>query len=181
MLFLLCSRQLSSSFCTDIMYLRVDWEGLQKTLINTRWDGIMIIDLSWFGLGLELELELDLDLDLDLDCLEEKGGRLSWNNSLQGHACWTYFAQGVIVYSMSDLPIGFGVAAKATAECRHADPMNVIAFHQVKYIRNNILPPVRVNSTFVMFHQIILIRHQTLDSLPKVKLEPYSELVGYYL
>lgn len=42
---------------------------------------------------------------------------------------------------MSDLPIGFGVAAKATAECRHADPMNVIAFHQVKYIRNNILPP----------------------------------------
>jgi len=30
---------------------------------------------------------------------------------------------------MSDLPIGFGVAAKATAECRHADPMNVIAFH----------------------------------------------------
>ena len=46
--------------------------------------------------------------------------------------------QGVIVYSMSDLPLGFGVAAKATAECRHADPMNIIAFHQAdlgEYIR----------------------------------------------
>eukprot|EP00088_Acartia_fossae_P021781 TRINITY_DN23120_c0_g1_i1.p1 TRINITY_DN23120_c0_g1~~TRINITY_DN23120_c0_g1_i1.p1 ORF type:complete len:192 (-),score=27.90 TRINITY_DN23120_c0_g1_i1:58-600(-) len=46
--------------------------------------------------------------------------------------------QGVIVYSMGDLPLGFGVAAKATAECRHADPMTVIAFHQAdigEYIR----------------------------------------------
>ena len=39
--------------------------------------------------------------------------------------------QGVILYSMSDLALGFGVAAKATAECRHADPMQVVAFHQV--------------------------------------------------
>jgi len=47
--------------------------------------------------------------------------------------------QGVIVYSMSDLPLGFGVAAKATADCRHADPMNIIAFHQAdigEYIRS---------------------------------------------
>merc|ERR1712080_121204 len=34
--------------------------------------------------------------------------------------------QGVIVHSMADLPIGFGVA-KATSECRHADPMNIVA------------------------------------------------------
>ena len=40
--------------------------------------------------------------------------------------------QGVIVHSMADLPIGFGVAAKATSECRHADPMNIVAFHQVQ-------------------------------------------------
>lgn len=38
---------------------------------------------------------------------------------------------GVIVYSMSDLPLGFGVAAKSTAECRHADPMGIVCFHQV--------------------------------------------------
>jgi len=39
---------------------------------------------------------------------------------------------------MADLPIGFGVAAKATSECRHADPMNIVAFHQAdlgEYIR----------------------------------------------
>jgi ribosome biogenesis protein Nip4 len=47
--------------------------------------------------------------------------------------------QGVIVYSMSDLPLGFGVSAKSTAECRHADPMATIAFHQAdigEYLRS---------------------------------------------
>jgi 60S ribosome subunit biogenesis protein NIP7 len=46
---------------------------------------------------------------------------------------------GAIVYSMSDLPLGFGVAAKSTAECRHADPMSVVLFHQAdigEYIRS---------------------------------------------
>ncbi|XP_022919822.1 60S ribosome subunit biogenesis protein NIP7 homolog [Onthophagus taurus] len=45
---------------------------------------------------------------------------------------------GVLVYSMSDLPLGFGVAAKSTAECKHADPMSSICFHQAdtgEYIR----------------------------------------------
>ena len=47
--------------------------------------------------------------------------------------------QGVIVHSMNDLPLAFGVAARSTAECRHADPMAVVAFHQAdigEYIRN---------------------------------------------
>ena len=47
--------------------------------------------------------------------------------------------QGVVLYSMNDLPIGFGVAAKATEDCRHADPLNIIAFHQAdigEYIRS---------------------------------------------
>ena len=38
--------------------------------------------------------------------------------------------QGVVVYSMQDLPLGFGVAARSTTECRAADPMTVVAFHQ---------------------------------------------------
>lgn len=47
--------------------------------------------------------------------------------------------QGVIVYSMSDLPLGFGVAAKSATETRHADPMTIIAFHQAdigEYLRS---------------------------------------------
>ena len=47
--------------------------------------------------------------------------------------------QGVVVYSMNDLPLGFGVAARSTADCRHADPMAVVCFHQAdigEYIRN---------------------------------------------
>ncbi|CAG2218182.1 60S ribosome subunit biogenesis protein NIP7 homolog [Mytilus galloprovincialis] len=47
--------------------------------------------------------------------------------------------QGVIVYSMNDLPLGFGVAAKTTQECRRADPMAIVSFHQSdigEYIRS---------------------------------------------
>ncbi|XP_071479351.1 60S ribosome subunit biogenesis protein NIP7 homolog [Diadema antillarum] len=47
--------------------------------------------------------------------------------------------QGVIIYSMSDVPLGFGVAAKSTQECRHADPMGIVVFHQSdigEYLRN---------------------------------------------
>lgn len=47
--------------------------------------------------------------------------------------------QGVVVLSMNDMPLGFGVAAKTTAECKHADPMSVVCFHQAdigEYIRS---------------------------------------------
>ena len=40
---------------------------------------------------------------------------------------------------MSDIPIGFGVVARSTADCRHADPLATIAFHQAdvgEYIRS---------------------------------------------
>jgi 60S ribosome subunit biogenesis protein NIP7 len=46
---------------------------------------------------------------------------------------------GVIVYSMSDLPLGFGTTSKSTAECRHSDPMAIVAFHQAdigEYLRS---------------------------------------------
>ncbi|XP_063699238.1 60S ribosome subunit biogenesis protein NIP7 homolog [Culicoides brevitarsis] len=47
--------------------------------------------------------------------------------------------QGVIVYSMSDLPLGFGVAAKSTMECKTADPLVTVCFHQAdigEYVRS---------------------------------------------
>ncbi|RWS03526.1 60S ribosome subunit biogenesis protein NIP7-like protein [Dinothrombium tinctorium] len=37
---------------------------------------------------------------------------------------------GVVVYSMADLPLGFGVAAKSATDCRHADPMSIVCYHQ---------------------------------------------------
>ncbi|XP_003742606.1 60S ribosome subunit biogenesis protein NIP7 homolog [Galendromus occidentalis] len=46
--------------------------------------------------------------------------------------------QGIIVYNMNDVPIGFGVAAKSTQECRNADPMTIVVFHQAdvgEYLR----------------------------------------------
>lgn len=47
--------------------------------------------------------------------------------------------QGVVVYNMADIPLGFGVAARSTAECKLADPLTVVCFHQAdvgEYIRS---------------------------------------------
>uniref|UniRef100_A0A7S4F2F3 60S ribosome subunit biogenesis protein NIP7 homolog n=2 Tax=Chrysotila carterae TaxID=13221 RepID=A0A7S4F2F3_CHRCT len=47
--------------------------------------------------------------------------------------------QGVVVLSMSDVPLGFGVAAKSTAECRKLDPQGIVALHQAdigEYLRD---------------------------------------------
>merc|ERR1711909_104756 len=47
--------------------------------------------------------------------------------------------RGVVVYNMADVPLGFGVAAKSTQQCRHANPMDIVAFHQAdvgEYLRN---------------------------------------------
>mmetsp|Transcript_36726 Transcript_36726/g.92746 ORF Transcript_36726/g.92746 Transcript_36726/m.92746 type:complete len:180 (-) Transcript_36726:2323-2862(-) len=45
---------------------------------------------------------------------------------------------GVVVYSMSDIPLGFGVSAKPTNEVREMDPSGIVAFHQAdvgEYLR----------------------------------------------
>lgn len=45
--------------------------------------------------------------------------------------------QVVVVYSMTGIPLNFGVAAKSTQDCRKVDPMAVVVFHQAdigKYI-----------------------------------------------
>eukprot|EP00884_Botryococcus_braunii_P000546 jgi/Botrbrau1/10492/Bobra.0133s0095.1 len=45
---------------------------------------------------------------------------------------------GVVLLSMSDVPLGFGLTAKSTAECRTMDPTGVAVYHQVdvgEYLR----------------------------------------------
>lgn len=47
--------------------------------------------------------------------------------------------QGVVVLSMTDVPLGFGVTAKSTADCKNADPLVTVCFHQAdigEYIRS---------------------------------------------
>eukprot|EP00741_Cyanophora_paradoxa_P013347 tig00020684_g12890.t1 len=46
--------------------------------------------------------------------------------------------QGVVIYNMADVPLGFGVTSHTTAECRKLDPTAVVAFHQAdvgEYLR----------------------------------------------
>ena len=42
--------------------------------------------------------------------------------------------QGWVIYSItdaiSDVPLGFGMTAKATGKCRKADPSAIVVFHQ---------------------------------------------------
>eukprot|EP00053_Salpingoeca_punica_P003993 m.46458 g.46458 ORF g.46458 m.46458 type:complete len:181 (-) comp12541_c0_seq1:223-765(-) len=46
---------------------------------------------------------------------------------------------GVVIYSMNDLPLGFGVAAKTTADCKNAEPAAIVVYHQAdigEYLRD---------------------------------------------
>ncbi len=45
---------------------------------------------------------------------------------------------GVVVCSMSDVPLGFATTAKSTLDCRKLDPSGIVAFHQAdtgEYLR----------------------------------------------
>jgi len=47
--------------------------------------------------------------------------------------------QGVVIYSMSDIALGFGVTAYSTSECRKVEATQVITFHQAdigEYLRD---------------------------------------------
>lgn len=47
--------------------------------------------------------------------------------------------QGVVVYNMNDMPLGFGVTARSTAEARRLDPTGVVCFRQAdcgEYLRD---------------------------------------------
>ena len=49
------------------------------------------------------------------------------------------YIQGIVVYNMANVPLGFGVAAKGTADCRRADPTVLVVLHQTdlgEYIRS---------------------------------------------
>ncbi|KAM7277547.1 hypothetical protein ACFE04_004681 [Oxalis oulophora] len=45
---------------------------------------------------------------------------------------------GVVVFSMSDVPLGFGISAKGTQDCRKLDPNGIVVLHQAdagEYLR----------------------------------------------
>eukprot|EP00455_Lapot_gusevi_P050966 TRINITY_DN74_c0_g1_i1.p1 TRINITY_DN74_c0_g1~~TRINITY_DN74_c0_g1_i1.p1 ORF type:complete len:197 (+),score=51.88 TRINITY_DN74_c0_g1_i1:49-591(+) len=46
--------------------------------------------------------------------------------------------QGVVVYNMADVPLGFGSTAASTQDCRKLDPTGIVVFHQAdvgEYLR----------------------------------------------
>ncbi|KAG8035579.1 hypothetical protein G9C98_001007 [Cotesia typhae] len=47
--------------------------------------------------------------------------------------------QGVVIYSMNDVPLGFGVTSKSSNEIPNADPISIVCYHQSdigEYIRS---------------------------------------------
>ncbi|KAL7626871.1 ribosome biosynthesis protein nip7 [Parahypoxylon ruwenzoriense] len=55
-----------------------------------------------------------------------------WSDDCPSH-------QGVVVYSMSDTPLGFGVTARSTSEARRLDPTAIVCFRQAdcgEYLRD---------------------------------------------
>lgn len=48
---------------------------------------------------------------------------------------------GVVVYNMNDVPLGFGVAAQSTDICKELDPTALVIIHQGdigEYLRNEL-------------------------------------------
>ena len=46
---------------------------------------------------------------------------------------------GVVIFNMADIPLGFGVAARSTVDCRKLEPTAIVAFHQAdagEYLRD---------------------------------------------
>ena len=65
------------------------------------------------------------------------------NHVLKGHLARitenTPTNQGVVILSISDVPLGFGVCMKTTAQCRDLDPMQVVVINQAdvgEYLRS---------------------------------------------
>ena len=49
--------------------------------------------------------------------------------------------QGVVVFNMNDVPLGFATTARSTAECRKLDATGIVGFHQAdigEYLRDEI-------------------------------------------
>eukprot|EP00163_Fabomonas_tropica_P018506 TRINITY_DN32849_c0_g1_i1.p1 TRINITY_DN32849_c0_g1~~TRINITY_DN32849_c0_g1_i1.p1 ORF type:complete len:181 (-),score=33.66 TRINITY_DN32849_c0_g1_i1:157-699(-) len=47
--------------------------------------------------------------------------------------------QGVVVFNMADVPLGFGITAKSTQECRKVDATTIVCIHQAdtgEYLRD---------------------------------------------
>jgi 60S ribosome subunit biogenesis protein NIP7 len=46
---------------------------------------------------------------------------------------------GVVVYNMANVPLGFGVSARSTPDCRRLEPNGIVVFHQAdcgEYLRD---------------------------------------------
>lgn len=51
---------------------------------------------------------------------------------------------GVVVYNMADMPLGFGLTARSTLECRKAAPTDIVVLHQADlgmYLRSESKTP----------------------------------------
>jgi 60S ribosome subunit biogenesis protein NIP7 len=63
--------------------------------------------------------------------IEEQAHVGRWSEDCPEH-------QGVVVLSMNDTPLGFGVSARSTAEARRLDPTGIVTFRQAdigEYLR----------------------------------------------
>lgn len=56
----------------------------------------------------------------------------------------TKHGAGVVVYNMADMPLGFGLTARSTLECRKAAPTDIVVLHQADlgmYLRSEANTP----------------------------------------
>lgn len=84
--------------------------------------------------------------------------------------------QGVIIYSMNDLPLGFGATARSTQDCRRANPTDIVCFHQAdvgEYLRSEETLTWFVETKMVAFAVIYV----SLGSLCRLKRNQLNALL----
>jgi hypothetical protein len=76
---------------------------------------------------------------------------------------------GVVVYSMNDEPLGFGVTARSTAEAKKLEPTGIVVFRQAdagEYLREVRTPPILKSYLLYIDYGQLLISNRRIPCSP---------------
>lgn len=91
---------------------------------------------------------------------------------------------GVIVYSMNDEPLGFGVTARSTAEAKKLEPTGIVVFRQAdagEYLREVRLYPALRPGWFCLDHGQLLMSYRRIPCSPLKKERSTTRILHVYI
>ena len=99
----------------------IDSEGSSHLLFPHMCFGLVNVQIALHSLQVWVKPAAEMSLLYGNHVLKSGLGRITESTPTN---------TGVVLYSMSDVPLGFGVTAKSTAECRSMEPSGIVVLHQ---------------------------------------------------